>query len=235
MMIKRPSDARGPTQMGWLNSRHTFSFGHYYDPSYMGFGPLRVINEDLVRAGAGFGNHPHNNMEIVSYVLGGALEHKDSMGNGSTIRPGDIQRMSAGTGVMHSEYNHSATEQTHFLQIWFLPQARGIHPSYEQKSFTDEEKRGQLKLVMSREGRDGSVSINQDIDMRVGLLDGDEPIQFTPTPGRLQWVQMAKGQVEVSGELLTQGDGLAVEGEPSLVFSNAREAEVIVFDMGAEA
>jgi redox-sensitive bicupin YhaK (pirin superfamily) len=233
MFITRRSEDRGPTNAGWLNSMHTFSFGHYYDPSHMGFGPLRVINEDKVKAGAGFGTHPHNNMEIVSYVLEGALEHKDSMGNGSIIKPGDIQRMSAGSGITHSEYNHSSTEPVHFLQIWFMPDQWNIKPSYEQKSFADIDKQGQLKLVMSQDGREGSVSINQDIDMRVGLLDGDDSVVFETADNRTQWIQIAKGDVEVNGQKLSQGDGVGFKNEANLHFGNAKNAEVIMFDMGA--
>ena len=197
----------------------------------MGFGPLRVINEDRVIPGAGFGTHPHHNMEIVSYVLDGALEHKDSMGNGSVIKPGDIQRMSAGTGVTHSEYNHSKEEGVHFLQIWFLPEKENIAPSYEQKSFPDSDKSGQFKLVMSHGGRDGTVDINQDVNMYVALLgDGDETV-FTAEKNRIQWVQIARGMVSVNDEMLKEGDGLAVKEEDKLVFHNAQDAEILLFDM----
>ena len=231
MFIKRYRDERGPSDTGWLKSMHTFSFGHYQDPNHMGFGPLRVINEDRVIPGAGFGTHPHNNMEIVSYVLDGALEHKDSMGNGSVIKPGDIQRMSAGTGVTHSEYNHSKEEGVHFLQIWFLPEKENIAPSYEQKSFPDSDKSGQFKLVMSHGGRDGTVDINQDVNMYVALLgDGDETV-FTAEKNRIQWVQIARGMVSVNDEMLKEGDGLAVKEEDKLVFHNAQDAEILLFDM----
>jgi len=233
MMKKYSKDERGPTNAGWLQSMHTFSFGHFYDPNKMGFGALRVINEDTVQAGAGFGTHPHRDMEIVSYVLDGALEHKDSMGNGSIIKPGDIQRMSAGTGVTHSEFNYSGDTDVHFLQIWFLPEAKGIEPGYEQKSFSDDGKKGALKLVMSQAGRDGSVKINQDIDMLVGLFEQGESAEFEPLKGRIQWVQVAKGEIDVNGEKLVKGDGLAIREADTLHFSNAEKAEIIVFDMVA--
>ena len=233
MLIKRASEQRGTANAGWLNSKHTFSFGHYYDPSQMGFGTLRVINEDRVMPGAGFGTHPHNNMEIVSYVLSGALEHRDSMGNGSIIKPGDVQRMSAGTGVTHSEYNHSKDNEVHFLQIWFLPEQQNITPGYEQKSFSDADKQGQLKLVLSRDGHDNSVRINQDINMYAGRFHDAEEAHFATSPGRLQWIQVARGNITVNNQPLQQGDGLAVEDESSLHFSNAHEAEVILFDMKA--
>jgi len=232
MIVKRYRDERGPTDAGWLKSMHTFSFGHYMDPNHMGFGPLRVINEDRVIGGSGFGAHPHSNMEIVSYVLDGALEHKDSMGNGSIIKPGDIQRMSAGSGVTHSEYNHSQEDNVHFLQIWFLPEKDNIEPSYEQKSFEDADKKGAFKLVMARGGTDGAVDINQDINMYVSLLDEDDnPVTFTPEKGRVQWIQLARGMVTVNGETLKEGDGLAVKDEDALVFSDALSAEILLFDM----
>jgi redox-sensitive bicupin YhaK (pirin superfamily) len=230
MITLRKSQERGQAQMDWLDSKHTFSFGHYYDPSHMGFGPLRVINEDKVKPGAGFGTHAHDNMEIVSYVLEGALEHKDSMGNGEIIRPGDIQRMSAGSGISHSEYNHSKTDPVHFLQIWFLPEKRDVTPSYEQKRISDEDKRGRLKLVMSRDGIDDSVKINQDVNMYVGLLN-EPSYDFKTSPGRLQWVQIARGEVSVNGHHLTAGDGAAIHSQGGLSFKDAKNAEVIVFDM----
>ena len=233
MMIKRNREERGPTDAGWLKSMHSFSFGHYQNPNFMGFGPLRVINEDRVIPGAGFGTHPHDNMEIVSYVLEGALEHKDSMGNGSVIKPGDIQRMSAGTGVTHSEYNHSKEEGVHFLQIWFLPEQENIAPSYEQKSFPTEDKQGKFRLVMSRGGRDDTVDINQDIDMYVGLFKDGEGAAFTPQKDRVQWIQIARGMIDVNGETLKEGDGLAVKDEDSLSFNNGQEAEILIFDMKA--
>lgn len=199
----------------------------------MGFGPLRVINEDRVVPGAGFGTHPHDNMEIVSYVLDGALEHKDSMGTGSVIRPGDIQRMSAGTGVTHSEYNHSKDDGVHFLQIWFVPEAEGVEPSYEQKSFDNDEKQGKLRLVMSRDGRDDTVNINQDVDMYVALLNGSDSVVHKPESGRIQWLQVAKGSVNLNGTALEAGDGAAIMKENSIQLDRAIDAEIIMFDMTA--
>ncbi len=233
MIEIRHRDERGPSDLGWLKSKHTFSFGHYFDPNHMGFGPLRVINEDRVIPGAGFGTHPHDNMEIVSYVLEGALEHKDSMGTGSVIKPSEIQRMSAGTGVTHSEYNHSKEDGVHFLQIWFVPEKDGIKPSYEQKSFDHAEKQGKLKLVMSRDGRGNTVKINQDVDMYVALLDGDQTVEHVPHEDRIQWVQVARGQVNLNGQTLKEGDGAAIMKEQSIQLDHANDAEVILFDMTA--
>lgn len=232
MINLRKSAARGTTKLDWLEGKHSFSFGRYYDPAHMGFGPLRVINEDRVAPGGGFATHPHDNMEIVTYVLDGALEHKDSMGNGTVIRPGDIQRMSAGTGVTHSEFNHSGTEPVHLLQIWFLPEKRGIAPSYEQHSVSETEKRGVLKLVMTPDGHDGTVKIHQDVKMYVGFLDGQD-VTFAPESGRLQWIQIARGSVNLNGLVLEQGDGAAVRAEGVLRFTDAKDAEVVIFDMAA--
>lgn len=231
MIEIRKSEERGKANIGWLNSKHTFSFGQYFDVNHMGFGPLRVINEDHVEAGAGFGTHPHDNMEIVSYVLDGALEHQDSMGNGSTIKPGDIQRMSAGSGITHSEYNHSKDENVHFLQIWFVPEAENIEPSYEQKSFSEAEKKGKLKLVMSRDAREDSVKINQDIDMYVGVLNGSDEAILETKEDRIQWVQVARGSVNLNGHDLSQGDGAAIMKEDAIKLTGANDAEIIVFDM----
>jgi redox-sensitive bicupin YhaK (pirin superfamily) len=218
---------------GWLDSRHTFSFGQYYDPKYMGFGPLRVINEDRVTPGQGFGTHGHSDMEIISYVLDGALEHQDSMGNGSVIRPGDVQRMSAGTGVRHSEYNASKTDPVHFLQIWILPEQDGIEPSYEQKYFSAEDKRGRLRLIGSRDGREGSVTIHQDADLYASVLADGETVRHELAAGRKGWVQVARGSVTVNGEQVRAGDGVALEG-PSLVeLTGTSDTEVLLFDMGA--
>lgn len=227
----RPAAARGKADFGWLDSRHSFSFGHYYDADHMGFGPLRVINEDRVAPGGGFDTHGHQDMEIVSYVLEGALEHKDSIGTGSVIRPGDVQRMSAGTGIRHSEFNHSPSEPVHFLQIWILPERDGITPSYEQKRFEEADKRGRLRLIGSREGRDGSVTIHQDVDLYAGLFDGSETAELELRPGRLAWVQVARGLVEVAGQALSAGDGLAVGEAGPITFGNGQDAEVILFDM----
>jgi redox-sensitive bicupin YhaK (pirin superfamily) len=232
--IRRASE-RGRSQFNWLNSKHTFSFAGYYDPEFMGHGPLRVINDDQVAPGGGFATHPHQDMEIVSYVLEGALEHRDSMGNGSVIRPGDVQRMSAGTGVTHSEYNHSKNEPVHFLQIWFLPEQRGLQPGYEQKQFGEGDKRGTLRLVASRGGVDGSVSLNQDVNMYAGFFDGDESANFTARAGRSVWIHVARGQLQVSGELLQAGDGASVTEAGDLEFSAGQEAEVLVFDMAQAA
>ena len=232
MLAIRHADDRGLANFGWLNSRHTFSFGHYYDPQFMGFGPLRVINEDRVQPGKGFDTHGHSNMEIISYVLDGALEHKDSMGTGSVIRPGDVQRMSAGTGVRHSEFNASDTELVHFLQIWILPEKDGLQPSYEQKSFSDEEKRGRLRLVGSRDGREGSTTIHQDVDLYAALLDGGDTVSHEIAEGRKGWVQIATGSALLNGAPLAAGDGVAVDGAQTITLSGESRAEVLLFDMG---
>lgn len=233
MLAIRPAAERGRASFGWLDSNHTFSFGQYYDPQFVGFGPLRVINEDRVTPGAGFGTHGHNDMEIISYVLDGALEHRDSLGTGSIIRPGDVQRMTAGTGVRHSEYNASQSDPVHFLQIWILPEHNGLAPSYEQKTFTDDEKRGQFRLVGSQDGRDGSVTIHQDVSLYAALLDGDEALEFLLGEGRNGWVQVARGSLHLDGETLSAGDGVAIRGARTLRFDQADNAEVLLFDMGA--
>jgi hypothetical protein len=233
MLTIRKARDRGHANHGWLNSHHTFSFADYYDPRHMGHGNLRVINDDTVAPGKGFGTHPHRDMEIISYVLDGAMEHKDSMGNGSVIRPGDVQRMSAGTGVTHSEFNHSAVEPVHFLQIWILPNARDHAPGYEQKFFASEDKRGRLRLVASATGRDGSVSLNQDADVYAGLFDGAETATFTAGPWRDLWIHVARGSLLVNGQTLDAGDGAAVSGEEELRFENGQDAEVLLFDMAA--
>ena len=233
MLNIRRSDERGPTRIGWLDSKHTFSFGHYYDPAHMGFGPLRVINEDRVTPGAGFGTHGHQDMEILSYVLDGALEHKDSIGTGSVIRPGDVQRMSAGAGIRHSEFNHSKIDPVHFLQIWIMPERSGLEPSYEQKAFTDADKRGRLTLVGSRDGRDGSVTIHQDVDLYAGLFDAGERARLDLRPGRSTWVQVVRGAVAVNGERLSAGDGAAIADVETLDIEGRQDAEVLVFDMAA--
>jgi len=226
----RRAGERGHANHGWLDSYHTFSFADYYDPRQMGWSVLRVVNEDRVQPGKGFGTHGHRDMEIVSYVLEGALGHKDSMGNGSTIRPGDVQRLSAGTGMMHSEFNYEKEGVTHFLQIWIEPDTRGIPPAYEQKHFGDAEKRGRLRLVASPDGRDGSVSIHQDALLFAGLFDGDERAEHALLPGRKGYVHVARGQVTVNGHALTAGDALKADSG-TLVIERGHGAEVLVFDL----
>jgi redox-sensitive bicupin YhaK (pirin superfamily) len=230
MLALRKSEDRGHANHGWLDSYHSFSFADYYDPEHMGYGPLRVINEDRVQAGAGFGTHGHRDMEIISYVLEGALAHQDSMGNGSTIVPGDVQRMSAGTGVRHSEFNRSESGVTHFLQIWIEPKFTGLQPSYEQKHFLAEEKRGRLRLIVSSDGRDGSVRMNQDADLYAGLLDGEESAQLTIAASRRGYVHVARGSVSVNGQRLRAGDALKT-GAGTISIENGRSAEVLVFDL----
>ena len=232
MLTIRRSDDRGRASFGWLDSRHTFSFGDYHDPAHMGFGPLRVINEDRVRPGAGFGTHGHRDMEIISYVLEGALEHKDSIGTGSVIRPGDVQIMSAGTGIRHSEFNASKTEPVHFLQIWVIPSRERLEPRYQQKMFPDGEKRGALRLIGSSGGRAGSVTIHQDVDLYASLLDASASVALPLAPGRKGWVQVVRGALDVNGQSLAAGDGVAVDGEASLALtSRADGTEVLIFDM----
>jgi quercetin 2,3-dioxygenase len=231
MINIRKSADRGHVKFDWLDTQHTFSFGHYHDPNHMGFGPLRVINEDVVRAGAGFPKHPHDNMEIVTYILEGALEHKDSMGNGGVIRPGDIQRMSAGTGVTHSEFNHSPSDPVHLLQIWFLPGEKNIKPGYEQKSFSTSDKKGKLKLIASHGAREDSVDINQDVDIYSALLSANDNVVHEMREGRLGWVQVAKGSVEINGQKLEAGDGAAITDEKQIRLSGADNAEIVFFDM----
>ncbi|MDJ0736640.1 MAG: pirin family protein [Nostocaceae cyanobacterium] len=234
MITIRHSQDRGVANFGWLDSRHTFSFGYYYDPRHMGFGSLRVINEDKVAPAKGFGAHGHRDMEIISYVLDGALEHKDNIGNGSVIRPGDVQRMSAGTGILHSEFNSSNTEPVHFLQIWLLPDQRGIEPSYEQKTFSPEEKQGQLRLVGSRNGRDGSVTIHQDVDLYSTLLGNGSAVSHRLENGRQAWIHVARGSVELNGHQLYAGDGAAISQEHNITLQGvSSDAEVLLFDMAA--
>jgi quercetin 2,3-dioxygenase len=232
MITVRHAAERGTANLGWLDSRHTFSFGQYYDPNHMGFGPLRVINEDRVRPGAGFETHGHRDMEIISYVLEGALEHKDSIGNGSVIRPGDMQVMSAGTGIRHSEFNHSKSEPVHFLQIWVLPDRQGLAPRYDQKTFPASEKRGRLRLVGSPDGRDGSIVIHQDTDIYDALLSSGDAVTNNLMTGHKSWVQVVRGSVDVNGAAADAGDGVAVEDEAVLtVMSRADDSEVLVFDL----
>ncbi len=233
MLTIRHADARGHADHGWLDSHHTFSFADYHDRAHMGFRALRVINEDRVAAGGGFPTHGHRDMEILSYVLAGALGHKDSLGTGSVIKPGDVQRMTAGTGVMHSEMNASRTEPVHFLQIWLLPEARGLAPGYEQKTFAEAEKRGALRLVASRDGRDGSLTIHQDVRLYAGLFDGDEQATLALAPGRHAWIQVARGRLTVDGRALGAGDGAAISEAAAVTLAGIAggQAEVLVFDL----
>jgi redox-sensitive bicupin YhaK (pirin superfamily) len=227
----RAADSRGRTDWGWLDSRHTFSFGEYYDPKHMGFGALRVINDDRVTSGAGFGTHGHRDMEILSYVLEGALEHKDSSGGGGVIRPGEIQFMRAGTGVTHSEYNHSKVDPVHFLQIWIVPDARGLKPAYGQLSFDRDAARQRFVLLASRDGREGTIQIHQDAELWVALLAAGERRELALGRGRSAWVHVARGSVDVNGTVLGEGDGAAVRSEEKLTFLAKSEAEVLVFDL----
>lgn len=227
----RRSNERGRADHGWLQSQHSFSFAEYFDPQHQHFGPLRVINEDRVAAGAGFGTHAHRDMEIVSYVLEGELAHKDSLGNGSTIRPGDVQRMSAGTGVQHSEFNPSKTAGVHFLQIWITPRSNGIEPGYEEKHFSTQEKRGRLRLIASPEGADGSVLLHQDAQVFAGLFAGDESAQYAVSPGRLLYVHVARGSIEANELQLAAGDALKLSLTASLELRHGDQAEVLVFDL----
>jgi redox-sensitive bicupin YhaK (pirin superfamily) len=231
MIAIRRSHERGQANHGWLKSFHSFSFADYYDPRWMGFSALRVINEDRVAPGTGFGTHGHRDMEIISYVLEGELAHQDSMGNGSVIRPGDVQRMSAGTGVRHSEYNHAADATTHFLQIWIEPDRGGVPPSYEEKHFDAAEKRGRLRLVASPDGAEGSVRIHQDARLYVGLFDGSETAQHPFAAGRRGYLHVARGDVEANGQRLTAGDALLLEDEAAVVLREGRAAEVLLFDL----
>lgn len=231
MIQIRKSATRGKADHGWLNSMHTFSFANYHDARYTQFGPLRVINEDKVIGGQGFGTHSHSNMEIVSYVLGGALEHKDSMGTGSVLRYGDVQRMSAGSGVSHSEFNHSADEPVHFLQIWLFPDQENIEPSYQETHFTPDDKRGQLRLIASPDGADGSLLIHQDARIFASILDGAQRLHHTLAPGRGAYVQVARGQLQVNCITLEAGDALQMRDEVQVTLENGNDAEVLVFDV----
>ena len=233
MLTIRKSQDRGYADHGWLQSFHSFSFAGYYDPRHMGFGNLRVINEDRIAPGTGFGTHGHRDMEIISYVLSGELAHKDSMGNVKGIPPGDVQRMSAGTGVMHSEFNHAAGQTTHFLQIWIEPNVRGIAPSYEQKTFTAAEKRGALRLVASPDGAQGSVTVHADAALYAGLLDGPEAVTQPLSPTRKTYVHLVRGALCVNGQPLAAGDAALLENESSLALTDAQDAEVLVFDLAA--
>ncbi len=231
MISVRRADERGHADHGWLDTRHTFSFADYHDPKYLGFRGLRVINEDRVQPGQGFPPHGHRDMEIVSYVLAGALEHKDSMGTGSVIRPGDVQRMSAGTGVRHSEYNHSKDEPVHFLQVWILPERRGLEPGYEQRHFSDADKRAGLRLIASREGTDGSVTIHADAKIYAAVVEQGQRLRHALAEHRHAWLQVARGAITLNDRPLVHGDGAAVSGEPALTIAGAERAEVLVFDL----
>ena len=232
MITVRPARERGHADHGWLDSNHTFSFADYHDPKHMGFRALRVINEDRVAPGRGFGAHPHRDMEILSYVIDGALEHKDSMGNGSIIRPGDVQRMTAGTGVVHSEFNASKSDPVHFLQIWILPEAQRLAPGYEQKTFARDDKKGRLRLVASHDGRDGSVTVHQDLAFYAAVLDAGEAIEQPIAKGRHVWVQVVRGaDLSVNGKTLAAGDGAAITDEARLDVRATSPSEVLVFDL----
>ena len=233
MLTVRKSQDRGHADHGWLHSMHSFSFAGYYDPAHMGFGNLRVINEDRIAPGMGFGTHGHRDMEIISYVLSGELAHKDSMGNVKGILPGDVQRMSAGTGVQHSEFNHADGQTTHFLQIWIEPNVRGIAPSYEQKTFADTEKRGVLRLVASPDGAQGSVTIHADASMYAGLFDADEAVTLPLTAGRKTYVHVVRGALQVNGHALSGGDAALIDKETTLSLTDGQDAEVLVFDLAA--
>ena len=232
MITVRSAQDRGNTNFGWLDSRHTFSFGSSYDPNHMGFSSLRVINEDKVKPGQGFGTHSHRDMEIISYVLEGELAHKDSIGNGSVIRPGDVQRMSAGTGIAHSEFNASNTDPVHFLQIWILPERGGIKPSYEQKHFDVAERQGKLRLVASPDGKDDSVTIHQDAYLYVATLNNGDRVNYSANSNRSLWIQVATGGIEVNGRVLNGGDGAAITEETKISFSATTDnTEILLFDL----
>jgi quercetin 2,3-dioxygenase len=231
MMTIRKANERGHARHGWLDSHHTFSFADYYDPNHMGFRALRVINDDRVEGGRGFGAHPHRDMEIISYVLDGALSHKDSTGTGAVIRPGDVQRMSAGTGVVHSEVNASKTDEVHFLQIWLVPDKQGIQPGYEQKAFADTDKRGAFKLVASPDGRDGSITIHSDAKVYASVVGAGESAELALPTDRYAWVHVARGTARINGTQVAAGDGVAVSNEPMLKLEGVDDAEVLTFDL----
>ena len=231
MIELRKSEDRGLANLGWLHSQHTFSFGHYYDPRHTGFGPLLVINEDRVQAGKGFGTHGHRDMEIISYVLDGELAHKDNIGNGSVLRYGDVQRMSAGTGVMHSEFNNSADKLVHVLQIWIEPSAKGIKPGYEEKHFDAASKAGQLRLIASPDGSEGSVTIHQDARLYASLLQSDGSVVHDLDPGRTAYLHLIRGQLTVNGQRLGTGDALKISGENKITAEQAEDAEFLLFDL----
>ncbi len=231
MIAVRKSEARGHANHGWLDSYHTFSFANYYDRNYMNFRSLRVINEDVVNPGKGFGTHGHSDMEIITYVLEGTLEHKDSLGTGAVIKPGEVQRMSAGTGIQHSEFNPSQTDRVHLLQIWLLPDTNGLEPSYEQRDFPLTERRGKLRLVAARDARDGAVKVHQDVDLYAAVLDKNSRVSHVLQPNRHAWIQVARGAVLLNGLTLEKGDGAAVSDEAELVIEAAEDAEFLLFDL----
>lgn len=231
MFVKRPAGERGHGQHGWLDSRHTFSFSEYHDPRHMGFRALRVINEDRVAPGQGFGTHAHKDMEIISYVLEGALAHRDSLGTGEVLRPGEFQRMTAGTGIQHSEFNPSETEPVHFYQIWIMPERRGLPPTYEQRSFPETERQGRLRLVASPDGQDGSLTVKQDVKVFLSTLEDGQQVTHEPGPGRYAWLQVLRGAVQLAGQELVAGDGVAISGEPTLVVQAYGPSEVMLFDL----
>jgi redox-sensitive bicupin YhaK (pirin superfamily) len=231
MITIRGARERGHFDHGWLNTYHTFSFDQYYDPRYMGFRNLRVINEDFVAPGRGFPMHGHRDMEIITYILEGALQHEDSMGNGSIIRPGDVQRMSAGTGVRHSEKNGSPDERVHLLQIWILPDTLNLEPEYEQKAFSEEERRGQLRVIASHDGREGSVKVHQDVTLFASILGAGERVERTMDPTRHAWIQVARGSITVNDKAAEQGDGMIVTGESSLQIVGNEASELLLFDL----
>lgn len=233
MITLRRSEERGHADHGWLDAYHTFSFAGYHDPDFMHFGPLRVLNQDRVQPGQGFGTHPHENMEIVSYVLAGVMEHKDSMGNGSQMRPGDVQLMSAGTGVMHSEFNASRDEELRLLQMWVFPEKNGTQPRYEQKTFSTEERQGRLRLVVSPDGSDGSLTIGQDVRLFAGLIDGGEATEHELPADRSAWLHVARGRIELNGELLGPGDGAAIRDETRLTLKGVEDAELVLWELPA--
>jgi len=231
MLTIRKSNERGHFNHGWLNTYHTFSFDQYYDPRYMGFRSLRVINEDFVAAGRGFPKHGHRDMEIITYILDGALKHEDSMGNGSVIQPGDVQRMTAGTGVRHSEQNASTTEPVHLLQIWIIPNAENLEPGYEQKAFSIDERKDRLRLIASSDGRDGSVTVHQDINLFASIIESGQTLNHEISSNRYGWLQIARGAVTINGEATEQGDGVVIVGESALTFHATEPAEVLLFDL----
>jgi hypothetical protein len=231
MIVVRKAEERGHANHGWLNTYHTFSFANYYDPNYLGFKSLRVINEDRVIAGAGFGKHGHQDMEIITYVLEGALEHQDSIGTGSIIKPGEIQRMSAGTGILHSEFNASKTDPVHFLQIWILPDKKGIEPSYKQQKFDLKKTSGKLQLIAAPDGRDNAVAVHQDMSLYAGILDTGDRVSYTLKPQRHAWVQVARGAIDLNGNFLNTSDGAAISEETELTIEAKQKAEILLFDL----